>query len=422
MIRPHGPLASAAFAMGLVVGLSACGTAEPLPPPEPEDPPMHPAWRRARVLVTDAEAPTLHVYDVEFESLVDPVTLPERAEALVIGDGGEHLLVRGATSVSPLYAGVSILDHSEGATDSDTPHVHVYKYPPTLVDVDLSGSGAPVVGAPVVGALGHELAVGYPTPEGLSLRRFEDRALLDPETFVAEAALFTEMQTVPSAIAPIPGGFAIVESGAVTLTNELEPVAACVDGFGPLASAGPRLVFGCADGVVSVSSTDSTVTLAGASGRRPTSAALHVDRAEVVIADGSSTLVRFDSATAEPLEALEIAADACDVLFEPGHGEELLTLSADGALRTLDAETGAELAIAELTSPFECAADVRPRLAAIPARAYVLLPETRELVELWIDADLRELTRTTLPGSPRLLRTAGFDLETRNLGDLSDVE
>jgi hypothetical protein len=100
----------------------------------------------------------------------------------------------------------------------------------------------------------------------------------------------------------------------------------------------------------------------------------------------------------------------------------LLALSSDGALYTLDSTSGEELAVAPLAAPFACDDEVRPRLSAVPARAYVLLPADRELVELWVDADLRGLSRTALPGSPRTLRTAGFDLETRNLGDLSDVE
>ena len=43
-------------------------------------------------------------------------------------------------------------------------------------------------------------------------------------------------------------------------------------------------------------------------------------------------------------------------------------------------------------------------------------------VEFWIDAGLRELARVEVPGTPRKILATGLDLETRNLGDLSDVE
>jgi hypothetical protein len=378
---------------------------------------MHPAWRRARILITDADAPTLQVYDVEFDSLVEPVALPEPAEELVMADGGEYLLVRGASSVTPVYAGVSILDHSEGASDSETPHIHVYKYPPTIVDVDLSG-----LGSPVVGALGHEFAVAYSSGGDVSVRRFEDHTLVDPETFALQEVVIPD-RTI-TAVAPAPDGeIAIVDPTGLVLYRDGFNGGALVPGiFGPLAHVGGRAAFGYPEGVVVLERLETGTGVGARPTRRPFGVGLHVDRDEVIIAGDAAMLERFGRSLPNDLPSFPVAAEVCDVLFEPGYGEELVTLSVDGVLRTLDADTGEELASRELAGPFRCDDDVRPRLAAIPARAYVLLPEARELVELWIDADLRELTRTALPGSPRHLRAAGFDLETRNLGDLSDVE
>ena len=403
----------------------SCGS-EPLPPPAAEDPPMHPAWRRARVLITDADEPVVHVYDVEFEAMVEPVALPEPARQLVLADGGEYLLAQGPNSVTPIYVGVSILDHSEGASDSKVPHLHVYKYPPTVVGVDLSGEGSsggtPAVGAPLVGALGHELAIAATDGAVTTVVRFEDRSLLDPETFVPSSTAYFDM--APASLVPVPGGVVIAEANAISARIDGVDGSAvttpCPEAFGALASTGGRAVFGCSDGVVLVSADGAAPSLEHYASTRPEAVALHVDRDEVVVADGSTGLVRFDSTG--PLPAFDAPAAICDLLYEPGHGEVLLALSSDGALYTLDSVSGEELAVAPLAAPFACDDERRPRLSAIPARAYVLLPAARELVELWVDADLRELTRTALPGSPRTLRTAGFDLETRNLGDLSDVE
>lgn len=404
-------------ALGLAASglLVSCEDSAPLPPPEPEDPPMHPAWRRARVLISDAETPMLHVYDVEFEAMVDPVTLPEVAAELVMADGGEYLVARGASSVTPVYVGVSILDHSEGSSDSEIPHIHVYKYPPTVVPVELA-SGV----NPVVGALGHELAVASTDEAATTVVRFEDRALVDPETFVPSSAVYPDM--APASLIPVPGGVVIAEAGAVSarLGDLAGPSVPCPSAFGALAATGERAVFGCSDGVVVVSTEGASPTLLHLASERPVAVALHVDRDDLVVADGTTRLARLDGGGALP--AFEASAGVCDLLFEPGHGDVLLALAADGALYTLDSATGDELAVAQVGEPFACDDAVRPRLAAIPARAYVLLPEQRELVELWVDAALRELTRTSLPGAPRTLRTAGFDLETRNLGDLSDVE
>jgi hypothetical protein len=386
---------------------------------------MHPAWRRARVLIADAEAPVVQVYDVEFEELVEPVELPEPAQGLTLADGAEYLLVSGPTSVTPVYVGVSILDHSEGAEDSDVPHLHVYKYPPTPVAVDLPSSAQPLVGA-----FGRELAIATPSGDTFSALRFQDSALLDPETFEPTASSLP--LAALDAIVPVPSGFVVLAGDVLSIVSpDLVPAermaasAPCAGGFGPLAHAADRAILGCADGVALVSVQGSAASLTRLGSRRPTSVALHVDRPEIVVADGSASLERFqlgDSGAEGALSPLVASAEVCDVLFEPGHGDVLLTLSSDGAVRTLDAESGEELALAALTGSFACDDSVRPRLAAIPARAYVLLPEQRELVELWVDAELRELTRTTVPGAPRALVTAGLDLETRNLGDLSDVE
>jgi hypothetical protein len=357
----------------------------------------------------------LQVYDVEFGSLVEPVALAEPAVDLRVADGGEYLLARGDSTVQPVYVGVSFLDHSEGSEDSETPHIHVYKFPPAVVDAELG-----VEGRPLVGALGRELAFASITDVGATLARFEDRALLDPESFMPSIASYAGAQ--PAALLPVPGGFVVADGTIVALVPAEKDVAEvdCAAGFGPIAAMGERALVGCEEGAVLVSVNAQGPTIERIPAPRPTGAALHVDRAEIVLAHGAPTLLRFASGSALP--SFETAAAVCDVLFEPGYGESLATLSEDGRLRVLDAETGEELSAVVAARPFRCADVVRPALAAIPSRAYVLDPVTRELVEFWIDAGLRELARVEVPGTPRKILATGLDLETRNLGDLSDVE
>ena len=54
-------------------------------------------------------------------------------------DAGEHVLVPHEGGAEVIYTGVSLLDHSEGASDADAAHIHVYKFPPRVVPFPLDG-------------------------------------------------------------------------------------------------------------------------------------------------------------------------------------------------------------------------------------------------------------------------------------------
>ncbi|AKT39436.1 hypothetical protein [Chondromyces crocatus] len=393
-------------------------------------PEMHPSWRRARVVIADADAPRLSLIDVELSELVGEVPLARPASALTVSSSGEHVLVAHGGSAEVVYAGVALLDHSEGATDADAPHIHVYKFPPKRIDYPLDGVGQPRITA-------HEDRFGLLFPGDDTEPARAGSALSFAEaTLYEEPPSPPERLTLPSPYAgvafPLSGRVLIAGPEGVTAHTPQGAATTLADTCGAspaLAWAAGHAVLACDTALLVIQRSGSDLTTTAipyADGAaRPATLQGHPDRPIVLAHHGEAALTRYDLADltgAAPLPTrLSLPAEPCDFGLEPGYGKTVTVLAQDGTIYQLDADDGSTLAQRDLLAPFACTDLVRPRLAQTPARAYVSDPRQREVHELWLDHALERLNQWPVQGTPSLLVVAGIDEETRNLGDLTDV-
>ncbi len=400
------------------VGVAACGAEEAPNDPAIED---HPAWRRTRVLLAEHGSPRLATYDVEFEELLPELALSAPPSSLQATESGHFVLASSEGQASLVYAGVSIVDHSQGASDSDAPHIHIYKFPPELLTYPLQGSGS----AAAMSAGTHtSVFFGGAAGEEASSSSFEQSWPTDEPVLPATknpAGLSHQGFSFPL-------GKWLVTS---TLAQGQESSLAAV----PLAGGATQSIDGCAkpevarviDDTALVGCEAALLHLQASSDDMPAqttwpkpAASLrllsgHVDRVDWFALDANGSAYRL---TETEFTALDLDADACDLQLEPGYGAVVVALMADGTLRRLASDTGTELDRVRVADAFDCNAAERPRLAMAPARAYVALPASSEL--LVVDAaSLRVRERIAVPLRPSLIAIAGVDLKTRNLGDLS---
>ncbi|EYF01667.1 hypothetical protein [Chondromyces apiculatus] len=409
-------------------GAAACDGGDDGDPAAPT-PPIHPAWRRTRLVVADADAPQIEVIDIEFGESVGTLPLAVPALDLVVSGSGEHVLATHLGGADVIYPGISLLDHSEGATDSDAAHIHVYKFPPRLLDYALTGTGVPRAMA-----YAHRFSVLFPgelnvrSPLALS---FDEQALLAEPPTPPEAWEIPMTARIDTAI-PLGDDLLVAgDTGLMARSGDDAYVELARDcPTPPVARAGGSVAVACSEELVRVeppASHETTRTFFHEAGApRPLALTGHVARALVLAYAGGTSVDRHDF-TGDPLSsphtrsALTLPAEACDLALDPAHGETLTVLSPDGVVRLLDADDGALLAEQAVVAPFSCADAVRPRLAQAPARAYVSDPARREIHALSLDGALDPVGIWPLQVVPSSLAVAGIDEATRNLGDLSDT-
>ncbi len=401
--------------------LTACGAEEAPNEPAAED---HPAWRRTRVVMAELGSPHLATYDVEFEELLPELTLPAPPSSLHATESGHFVLASSEGHASLVYAGVSIVDHAQGATDSKVPHIHIYKFPPELLTYPLAGSGS--AAAMSSGTRTSVFFSGAATEEASSTTFDQSWPTDEP---------VQSPSTVSTGLAHAGFSFPL---GKALVTSSLSQGQPTILAAAPLLGDAPEALAGCSKPEVAsviddtaLVSCEATLVLlqatpndgmpAQTSWPKPAASlrllAGHVDRVDWFALDADGSAYRL---TETAFTALDLGAAACDLQLEPGYGAFVVALMADGTLRRLESDTGSELDRVGVVDAFDCNAPERPRLAMTPTRAYVTLPDSSELLVL--DApSLRVRERIAVPSRPSLIAIAGVDLKTRNLGDLSDL-
>jgi hypothetical protein len=387
-------------------------------------PAMHPSWRRARVAVMEHAGSKVEILDVEFGESVGVVELPGELVALSIADSGEHILASTETGASIIYVGVAIVDHSEGSSDSDAAHIHVYKFDPDLVDLVIEGGAAPSVWGQA----------------GSFAATFPGSASPGVAWAFAESALFEDTLPTPTRVdglSPAPGpavpsgpGLLVDVPGGITWADLRggasavgAPLVECSKvgartGLGSLALVecdGALVSFESAGEAPVVKRLDPPFELGG-----DATLSMHPEGKTLLVSDSTGAWVwELGSST---VIALDLPALPCDVAYEPGYARTITALGADGVLYQLDAEGGQVLHRRVVSAPFECGASPRPSLTQVPSRAYVALPTERRVDEFWLDDGLAPLGSYATSVVPSKVLAVGIDRATRNLGDLSDVQ
>jgi hypothetical protein len=385
---------------------------------EPEPPPMHPAWRRTRLLLTDHDASRVEVVDVEYRSSVGIVDLPDTAASLALSGSGQHALVPQDGAAALLYAGIAILDHSAGAADSAEPHIHVYKFDPTLVDYPLLGPGRPFVSA-----VGGTFAVTFPNAKDTepSALLFQEQSLQDdppPDPMATEG-----LGALAGPVQPFHEGLLVHRPEAIVYLDDAPAETAVLDCSDVTAYhvRAERAVFACAGSVHAFAPADipngkaALVTSGLGAVRR---VEVHPDLEKTLVLSEGGVFLAADG-NAQELK-LPAGVAACEATLEPGYARSVVVLGSDGQVYHLDVATGDLLAQRSVVAAFDCGASLTPHLAVAPSRTYVTDPEARSVVELWLDNELEELATLGLAVRPAGVSIAGVDFATRNLGDLDD--
>lgn len=416
--RSYAPLLAPLALLALGLSGACGGSPESGAGGSPGDEPApHPSWRRARLVVADASSRELELIDVEFGESVARLELDAVPTELVVTHSGEHVLAATAEGARLIYAGVAVLDHSEGASDSAEPHLHVYKYPPSLLELGFD------LASPRVASAARASAVS--SGDEAQALLFEDASLFDDAP--PSPVRLEGLRAGAGPVLPIEGGFLVETAAGVAhlvraeaSSSTPEHLADCAD-VGARASVAARAAFACDQALlfVDASSGASPATVSvglPAPLDERASIALHVDRSDVLVATPEGAWIVAANGTT-PL-ALALPSRACDLGFEPAHAESVTALAADGVLYQLDASTGALLHQAAVVEPFDCESPLRPRLAQAPQRAYVSVPSGARILELRLDDGLSALPGFDTAVVPALIVVAGIDVDDRNLGEL----
>lgn len=375
-LRGKGVRTAAATASALaVLPLAGCGTATEAPVTV-ETPHGYVAGAeeaaepQSRLVLADRGTGAIRVLDLITEQVVDS----GKADGLreIAGDG-RYGYVSAANSTRIVDSGGWMVDHGD--------HVHYYRAP--IRDLGtVAGQVRAAYSDPVVAAL--HLDGGATT--------VLDRAALDQGSMV-ERVRIADGAAVPYAehlLVATGAGVRVRTRDNAAVADITEP---CPD---PRGQAVTRrgVVFGCADGALVV--TRQNETFVGEKIRYPRESA---ERATVFThRRGSATLTapagqqglwlldvrkrRWTLAPVGPVVAVNTA----------GEGASILTLTRDGTLHGIDAETGGETARVALLEPLAADAPV-PVILVDTNRAYVNDAPRRQVYEIAYNDNLR-LART----------------------------
>lgn len=389
---------------------SGCGA-----PAEPEGPvstseKRHPSYRRARVVVADEVSGKLSVFDIEENAWIAAIEMdgPTKLFASESGDFAT-LVSSNKDQVGFLRGGVAVAPHDD--------HIHIYKFPPSVHDFELSGASPNAV-------VSNARKIGV----------FFDG--------IGDASVVVEQELIPRGDAPIPTtysagekhmGVAIPMTTGVLLTNPmiLDPIGGrahsmvfardaerieiatdCPSIEGSV-GLGDQAAMACADGVlvVSVGANGGNVTgkkwvYPGA--ERAKTLQGHAPRGFVAGNLGSNALFRLDVNTGET-RRIDVDAEVCGYALEPSKAESIVALTTDGHLHLFDIETGHTTTLVDAVPPFACnALDTQSQLALTPDRVFVTVPSAGEVLEIGFDPfALRQ--RHVVGGAPSNIVVLGLD-------------
>jgi hypothetical protein len=397
----------------------------------------HTSFRRARIVVGDAERTRLTIIDAEDDEVVAELPLEEPADVEAT-ESGTFAVVRprsasaaGSATATPtapsstsaesgrarlLYGGVAIVDHVD--------HIHIYKYPARLLDQVLPPARLHV-------REGLAAALGTSDPSGQQAAMWIARE----DEMVRGAPL----SPVALAERPPHGGFAVPLSSSAVLVTRAAAAGVAPDSLevrtetgalqaGPFACEGASAhvalggahVVSCNDEVLLLRTEGGTfdVRRVPATGT-PAGALVAAPAARYAIARVGTRAIAFDSVAAVRVEAPPEAtggAEVCDVGADAAHPDRAVMLLSDGSIRSWTPNAASHDGDVQVSviSPFGCSDPVRPRLATAPERAYVTDPSLGRV----IDVDLRrgKVSKAfEVGGRPSSIAIVGVDAKNANV-------
>lgn len=376
--------------------------------------PSSAARLRARVLIADARAPRLSVWDVGDRETVGTFDLDTPAEELVVSHSGDTAaVVTGAGTTARLMGGgVAVIPHKD--------HIHIFKSPPVLLGEPLTGSGrvrasfGDAKWAFLFAAQDGDSPAAVVRPERSWVQNRGESVALDIVAHRGDVLPFggSYLATRPTG----DGVDAIGEDGAAA------PLFEC-DGLDGATTTGKIAAFACDSGFIVI----------GAD-RRPSAPVPHPIGTRVRAlsslhnqkwafgrdATGKTVIVDLEARTAT---SIEHGADVCEAVLEVGERGRLLALRASGALEQIDLTTGRVVGSLSVVAPFECTAPERPHVVGTPGSAWVSSPQTAEVLQ--IDSNAGSIaSRVSFGGTPSKLALFGLDARNAELSlgndDLSD--
>ncbi len=369
----------------------------------------HPSRLRVRVLVAQADAPKLEVYDAA-DRETTTAALPAVARELVVSHTGETVAATLTDdSVQLVSAGVAVIPHKG--------HLHIYKAP-------VEPLGTPSA-APSRAAFGRgEWALFQ--PDGAAASRVvaaDEGAWLQG---AREPRMVTDRVRHRGYAVAIDGGLlasrrAEADEGALgdgvelVAADSVRGVAGCAD-VSAAASSGRFAAFACREGVLLIDAAGASKGVVAVPGRVRSLASV-VDRDLFLLRTEEGATFVLDAVASR---ATRVEIDACDAVLEIATTPRVVALTPDGRLHLWDPGTTRVVAsTAPVVPPFACADAVRPRIGASPERAWVTSPSTRMLHEVDTvgGAVLRSVPLTGVPGA---VAVVGLDARNVDLGPGSD--
>ncbi len=404
-------MSSITFAVVLTASMSS-GCSAPAEPdvPASTSEKRHPSYRRARVVVADDISGKLSVFDIEQNEWIATVEMdgPRKMFASESGDFAT-LVSSNKEQVGFLRGGVAVAPHDD--------HIHIYKFPPSVHDFELSGASPNAV-------VSNARKIGI----------FFDG--------IGDASVVVEQELIPRGDLPIPTtystgekhlGVAIPMTTGVLLTNpmSLDPIGGqahsmvfardaeridigidCPSIEGSV-GLGDQAAMACDDGVLVVSVAANEGNVSGKKWAYP-----GTERAQTlqghtpgqIVAGnlGSNALFRLDVNTGET-KRIDIDADVCGYALEPSKAGLIVALTADGNLHQFNVETGSSTMLAGALPPFTCNAfQNKSQLALTPDRIFVTVPSAGEVLEIGFEPFVIR-QRHAVGGAPSNIVVLGLD-------------
>ncbi len=129
--------------------------------------------------------------------------------------------------------------------------------------------------------------------------------------------------------------------------------------------------------------------------------AFHPENSWAVAPWGTEAMIRVDP-TADALsdaDILTLPAGQCGYTMRDDHGEDLLVLTVDGMLHSVDVASWEVHSSMQVMDPFECTG-TRPVLRSVGGFAYLTRPANSDLLEIDLDHDGEITQAVELPDTP----------------------
>lgn len=375
----------------------------------------HVSRLRVRVAVADATAPVLSVYDMGDRELVGRLELASPIASVVASQTGETaaLVPVGGGSIQLLSAGIAVVPHRG--------HVHIFKSPPEALGAPVPGEGSVNVtfSAGKWGAFfaGSATARALAMPEATWLQG--DRA----------AKELKETTSHRGYALPFEGGALVTRHEGAAAPDALADAVDRVASDGTVSTAatcpeldgaatdGEHAVFACRDGLVVVTPTGSAPTTIPYAGARIRAISALAGHPRMLGRDETGALWDIDARAAR-VAPVPVDGQICEATLEIATEARVVALTSDGRVHRIDLATG-RASTSAVVGAFDCAAPVRPRLAASADRAWVSSPATGELLE--VDTPTGQtVRRVAIGGTPGVVTVLGLDARNADLSTGND--